>query len=50
MDSYALALLNQIRAAWNNSAVTPVDPSLTKWLANAANAGLGNTSYTLYQV
>ena len=50
MDSYALALLNQIRAAWNNSAVTPVDPSLTQWLANAANAGLGNTSYTLYQV
>ena len=50
MDSYALALLNQIRAAWNNSAVTPLDPSLTQWLANAANAGLGNTSYTLYQV
>jgi hypothetical protein len=52
LDSYALVLLNEIRAAMANAhpiAIQPIAPSLTAWLANAAAAGLGSTNYSLVQ-
>ncbi len=40
LDSYALALINQLRP-------TPVDPALTEWLDNGYQLGLGTLEYDL---
>jgi hypothetical protein len=47
LDSYVLDLMKQLRAL---SGVGPIDPNKTGWLAKAADAGLGTTNYSLYQV
>jgi len=50
LDSYALILLNQIRAAFTLGKFGPVDPKLTVWLDNAVNAGLGRRDFSLVSV
>jgi hypothetical protein len=49
LDSYALDLMNQLRAAPPFN-MGPVDSTTTVWLDNAANAGLGSRTYKLIQV
>jgi uncharacterized protein (DUF362 family) len=51
LDSYALALLNQLRAALPHPAAksNDIDSSKTGWIAEAACLGLGNPNYTLIQ-
>jgi uncharacterized protein (DUF362 family) len=49
LDSYALDLMNQLRAAPPND-MGQVDSTTTVWLDNAANAGLGSRTYKLIQV
>jgi uncharacterized protein (DUF362 family) len=49
LDSYALDLMNQLRAA-DRGKMAPVDSTRTVWLDNAEQAGLGSRKYTLVQV
>jgi uncharacterized protein (DUF362 family) len=50
LDSYALTLLNQLRAAMIGRD-NPIKPAgLTDWIANAAALNLGSTNYSLIQV
>jgi hypothetical protein len=49
MDSYALVLLNQIRASIANG-LPPIETSVTRWIDNAAAHGLGTTNFSLFQV
>jgi uncharacterized protein (DUF362 family) len=50
LDSYALVLVNQLRAAMigRDNPITPA--GLTDWIAEAARLGLGSTNYSLIQV
>jgi len=48
MDSYALTLVNQRRAALNIP--KPVDPTVTGWLDKAEALGLGTQTFSLIQV
>ena len=49
LDSYALDLMNQLRAS-SPGKMGPVDSTQTVWLDNAELAGLGTKKYTLIQV
>jgi uncharacterized Fe-S center protein len=50
LDSYALVLLNQLRAAMIGRD-NPIKPAgITDWIAEAARLGLGSTNYSLIQV
>ena len=49
LDSYALDLMNQLRATPPNN-MGPVDSTTTVWIANAEIAGLGTRNYKLIQV
>ena len=47
LDSYALVLINQLRASLPEPANKPVNAKLTGWLGNAAALGLGSTNFSL---
>jgi hypothetical protein len=50
LDSYALTLINQLRAAMIGRD-NPIKPAgITDWIAEAARIGLGSTNYSLIQV
>jgi hypothetical protein len=49
LDSYALDLMNQLRAS-DRGKMGPVDSTKTVWLDNAEIAGLGTRNYKLIQV
>lgn len=44
LDSYALDLLNQLRAKRKQG---PIDPAVVRWIDNAYQLGLGTKAYTL---
>jgi uncharacterized Fe-S center protein len=49
LDSYALTLINQLRAAMIGRD-NPIKAGLTDWIAEGARIGLGSTNYSLIQV
>ena len=51
MDSYAVVLMNKIRASIGPApGLPPVDTKLLRWIDNAAALGLGTKSFSLVQV
>jgi hypothetical protein len=49
MDSYALVLLNQVRALIGDG-LPPIQTSLTRWIDNAEALGLGTKNYSLIKL
>jgi hypothetical protein len=49
MDSYALVLLNKIRASIADG-LPPIETSVTRWIDNAVAHGLGTKNYSLVQL